>query len=357
MNHIVVMAGGRGTRFWPKSRQQYPKHLIPFLNGKSLLQLTVERIKKSFPIRNIWIVTSKDHVALTRKQLPKAFHQHILIEPQGKNTAACIGLAAVHIADQDPLGVFAAIPADHYIQQAPAYLRSLKIAFQLAEASRTVVTMGVKPTYPATGYGYIQKGKQIGSGGLKAFRVKRFVEKPNQKIANRYLNSRSYLWNSGVFVWPVLKYLHDIKDHMPKLFAGLVVIANAVGKKDEDKITRQVYRQFKSISVDYGVMEKLKEVLVMRLDCGWSDVGSWESVFELLKKDQSGNAVVGKAMLLQSQSSLVWSTESRLIATLGIGRLVIVDTPKALLVCDMKHAQEVRKLVTQLEKQKRFDLI
>jgi mannose-1-phosphate guanylyltransferase len=355
--YSVIIAGGKGTRFWPLSRSQRPKQLLKILSPKSLLAETAER---AFPLggRNqTLVVTVAEQLRALRKELRALPAGNFLAEPQGKNTAPCIGLAALEVIKRNPDAVMIVLPADHWVADAKAFQRTLRAAVDLAERHDQLITVGIRPDYPETGYGYIMKGKALGAkSGIGAFRVKRFTEKPTIAKARRLMRQGS-LWNSGIFVWKAATFLDLLARYQPEIARGLDAIGKAVtgislsNPKLRPVIARE-YRKLPSISIDYAVLEPAGSeghVLTLEADFGWSDVGSWAAVHRMMHKDAHGNAGNGRWIGMGAKNCLVHAPD-RLVVLLGLENAVVVDTPDALLVGDLNRSQEVRELVDELNK-------
>ncbi|RKY70654.1 MAG: mannose-1-phosphate guanylyltransferase [Candidatus Latescibacterota bacterium] len=349
--YAVVMAGGKGKRFWPESRPECPKPLLKILAEESMLQLTVRRISQIVPKKNILVVTSQTYSSRIREHLPEIPDENIISEPEGRDTAACIGLAALYVRRIDPEGVMLVTPADHFIRNQRRFAHVVRAAAEIARQQDRLVTIGIPPTRPETGYGYIHRGEQTEQRrGEKVHFVKKFVEKPNRQLAQQYLAQGDYLWNSGIFLWKVSTILKMLKSHMPRLAQGLVQIERALGTERESQIIADVYRGLESTSIDYGVMEKADGVVVLAGDFGWSDVGSWAALSELLPRDENGNVIQASHLGIDTQGCFI-RCPGRLVATIGVKDLVIVETDEALLICPKHRTQEVKKAVEMLEKQ------
>jgi len=357
--YAVIMAGGRGTRFWPLSRSHRPKHLLRVLSEKSLIRETVDRLLPLFGPQSILVVTVAEHYDAVRKELPSLPRTNLLTEPQGKNTAPCIGLAAIELIARDPNAIMTVLPADHWISNAGAFQRTLRAASRLAERHDALVTVGLRPGYPETGYGYILRGKKLnGPTSGRAYRVKGFKEKPSPQAAAKLIKSGA-LWNSGIFAWRAPTILAMLRRFEPALYSGLEKIGRETrGRRlanvdpELRALVRREYKKMPNISIDYAVLEKAGsegKVLTLEGDFGWSDVGNWASVHRMLPQDRRGNAGVGKWLGFESRDCLVYSPD-RLVVLLGARDMVVVDTPDALLVGDMRRAQEVRELVEELRR-------
>ncbi len=331
----VVMAGGKGERFWPLSREKFPKQLLSLTGKKSLLRETVERIQPLIPPRDILVVTRRSLARAIVRQLPQVPGRNIISEPVGRNTAPCIGLATKMIKED---AVMVVLPADHIIKPRGKFLDTLKRAVSLARETENLITIGIKPTYPATGYGYIEAGKRE---KRQVFKVKRFVEKPDKKKAERFLKSGRFSWNSGMFVWKKSVVLEAMSKYMPSLYRGLQRISS--------KNINRLYPKLPSISIDYGIMEKARNSLVIPADFCWEDLGSWESLEEFLFRDTKKNAITGRVLLMDTQNCTVVNKKG-LLSTIGVSDLIIVSTGDVTLVFPKGKGQQVKKLVEKLRK-------
>ncbi|MEW6614377.1 MAG: mannose-1-phosphate guanylyltransferase [Thermodesulfobacteriota bacterium] len=345
----VVMAGGQGTRFWPKSRRSKPKQFLDIIGNKTMVMKTIERLTPLIPRENIYAVVNESHLQETIEQT--GLSDNIIMEPVGRNTAPCIGLAALYIQRKDPEGVMVALPADHHIEDQEAFLKTLLAAEDVARSTGYLVTLGTEPGYPATGFGYIEKGDLLGKSGSKEFfKVKRFTEKPDITTATEFLADGNFFWNSGIFVWKVPAILKQIETHLPFLYNGLTKIRGAIGTDREREAISKVYSSIESISIDYGVMEKSNITAVVPSDFGWNDVGSWASLDEVLPKDEDENILIGKCISLETRDTVVYGKD-KLIATLGLDGIVVVDTGDAILISRKDKCQDVKKIVERLEKE------
>jgi mannose-1-phosphate guanylyltransferase len=350
--YAVIMAGGVGTRLWPRSRQNMPKQLLDIVVENSMLQETFLRIEPLIPPDRVFVITNGTYAPIVWEQIPQIPRDNVIAEPAGRNTAPCIGLAALYLRQLDSEGVMVVLPADHLIREAAHFREVLKVMAAVAEDGY-LVTMGIQPDWPHTGYGYIQRSdflRQIGQHGV--YKVARFTEKPDEVTAQRFLDSGQYYWNSGMFGWKVSAILEAIEVHLPALHAQLMTIGAALGSQEEREVMEEVWRGVEGISIDYGVMERADNVAVIPMAVGWSDVGSWATVAELMPKDAENNVVVGEHLGIDTTGSLLYSSE-RLIATIGLRDIVVVDTGDVVLICPKARAQEVKDLVGELrEKQK-----
>jgi mannose-1-phosphate guanylyltransferase len=353
----VIMAGGSGTRFWPASRERLPKQFLNIVGERSIFEYTLARVRPFIPDENIYAVVSQKHVAMT-ESLMRGTKAKILAEPIGRNTAAAIGLAAIHIAEHDENQAMAVLPSDHFIANPEVFGSVLQAAGQAA-LSGSIITLGITPTRPETGYGYLKLGTESGRVSDKPFFVvDKFVEKPNLETAVQYLSSGSYLWNSGMFIFTAKTILAEIDRSMPELSAGLNKIRKSIGSPDYLSVLETVYPELRSISIDFGVMEHAEApVHVFKGDFGWSDIGSWQALHELRTDsyDEHNNLLMGDVAAVDSDQNLVYSSTGRVVALLGVKGLVIVDTPDALMIADMNRSQDVKKVPEMLKRNGRAD--
>lgn len=354
--HAVILAGGRGTRFWPRSRTRTPKQLLNIVGKSTMLQQTVERWRPVIPPDRIWTVTNAEQAAAVIKQLPAAARKHVLAEPVGRNTTAAIALAAVHVrhtANGDAL--LAVLPADHYIAKADSYRKIVRKAFALASESQRMVVFGISPTHPETGFGYIERtDTELAADDCAYFAVRRFTEKPQLSIAQEYVASGNYFWNAGMFFWRVSTFLDALKEFLPKTYQAVDELSAHIGKATYTSRLHKLYPTLENISVDYAVLEKAacesepSRVFVIPADIGWSDIGSWAAVYELQAKHPGENIFASPGQALDAEGNFLWSTD-KFIAAIGIHDLVVVETPDALLICPRDRAQDVSKIVKSLE--------
>lgn len=358
MNHYgVIMAGGGGTRFWPLSRQKTPKQLLN-LSGKDLMvNEAVERMATVIGKSNIFIVTSDVQASsMIDATQGKVFPRNILAEPAARNTAACIGYAAMEIVTKYGDGVMIITPADHYIEDVPALTEIFKTAILTAEEQDKLVTIGLKPTFPSTGFGYIKYDKSV-VGDIKP--VVEFKEKPDEITAKAYVESGEYAWNSGMFIWKASLILDKLKTYVPDIYADLEKIGDAMNTPDEQYVLHEVYPNIRKISIDYAVMEPSAskgDVLVIPGDCGWNDVGSWDMMDILHKPDENNNILLGDVVALNSKDSVIYSS-GRIVTAVDVDNLVIVETPDAIMVCKKDKAQNVKNIVDALTEAGRKELL
>lgn len=348
---IVIIAGGKGERFWPQSRAPRPKHLLPVVGTEPLLTQTINRVKPLVPAKNIFVITSAVQakaVGEVCRGIPAA---NIIAEPVGRDTAAAVGLAAAIVGARDPQGIFAVLPADHVIHDDKAYAADLKAAFAAAEASPVMVTIGITPTEPATGFGYIQRGEKWKAFNRRpVFRVKRFVEKPKLEIAEAYLKAGDYVWNAGMFVWSVPVVEAALASHAAELDAALKPIRVALAKKRPlAGVLKKVYPTLPKISVDYALLEKSTNVVVLPSSFDWDDVGAWPAVCKHFTPDAAGNVSRGLAVVEQGSNNLVFSEGGHLVTLIGVDDLIVVHTPDATLVCPKSKSQDIKALLKKVE--------
>lgn len=345
--YAVIMAGGSGTRFWPLSRRERPKQLLPLGPGDdSLVLATARRIRDLVPPERVLIVTAERLAEATAKELPEVPRENILAEPAARNTAPCVGWAAAHVRRRDPDGVLMVLPADHYIGDPKSYLEVLETAI-VAAASGELVTVGIRPTRPETGYGYVEVGEEMTPG---VHRARRFVEKPNRQRAEQFLASGSFLWNSGMFFFKASAVLDAMATHLPGLSVELAAFDAAAAKGEEAALVRARYGELPAVSIDHGLMEKASQVAVVPGSFDWSDLGSWTTAWELADRDEQDNAVPAETVLVDAEGCYVHTDEpDKVVALVGVRDLVVVDTKDALLVVPRAHAQQVKDIVAALE--------
>ncbi len=345
----VVMAGGSGTRFWPASRKAKPKQLLALTGQRSLLQQTVARMTPLCPAKRVLVVTGLGHAQAVVEQLPQVPAAQILAEPAPRNTAAAVGLAAHWAAQRDPQAVCLVLPADHLITDESLFLETLGRAARLAKESDTLVTLGLAPRFPATGFGYIETGQVEDANPPQVCLVKAFHEKPNLATAQQYLAGGRHLWNSGMFAWRAGVLLDEMARHLPELARGLDEIRPHLGTERQAQVLAEVYPSLPSISVDHGILEKSDRLRVVRADFGWSDVGSWEAMADLWPQDQDQNVCLdGEVLAIEAQGNIV-SAGGRLAALLGVRDMVAVVTDDVLLILPKSRCQDVRQVIAALE--------
>lgn len=352
MLHATIMAGGGGTRFWPRSRSTRPKQFLTFSGDRTLLQGTFDRIGAQVPADRTWVITGGAHVDEARKQLPELAADHLVGEPFGRDTAACIGLGAALIANTDPAGTMIVMPADHVIEPVREFERAVHAAAQFAdEHPNALLTFGIPPTYPATGYGYIQRGAAVGQRqGVTASKVQAFREKPDADTAERFVASGDFYWNSGIFVWKVAAILAELKRQRPAVYAAVERIAEAWPTSRRDEVFRAEYERLEKVSIDYAVMEGAPEVMVIQAPYQWDDVGSWLALERRNPQDADGNTVQGSHCGIDTRNCVIGSDPGHLIATIGVSDLLVIQSGDATLVARKQDEAEVKKLVDKLKK-------
>ncbi len=357
--HAVILAGGRGTRFWPRSRTRTPKQLLNIVGKETMLEQTAVRLRPLIPPARIWTVTNAEQTAAVKKQMPAPARKRVLTEPIGRNTAAAIALAALHVrhaAEGDAL--MAVLPADHFIAQPDKYRKIVSAALDLAREPGRMIVLGIPPTRPDTGFGYVERfGDALGPSGFPAFAVRRFTEKPALDLAKQYVASGNFQWNAGMFFWRVSTFLENLKRFLPKTYEALESLAESIGKKTYERRLRAIYPKLENISVDYAILENATRqegpprVFVIPADVGWSDIGSWAAVYELFAKQSGDNVLAGQGLALDATGNFLYSP-TKFVAAIGIRDLIVVETPDALLIVPRERAQEVAKIVKSLEERK-----
>lgn len=342
----VIMAGGGGTRFWPLSRQEEPKQLLNLSGNDLMINETIDRIATVAKKEDIFVVTNVAQVPKMKEAtVGRLQENHILAEPSARNTSACIGYAAMEIVKKYGDGIMCISPADHFVKNQEEFTRVLNEAIQVAEKEDKLITVGIQPTYPATGYGYIKFDKSEDSVAKK---VLEFKEKPNLETAENYLANGEYAWNSGMFIWKASTILKKFKELLPDVYACIEKIGAAMNTPEETQVIADIYPTIPSISVDYGIMEKSSDVLVISGDFEWNDVGSWENMDVIYGEDENGNILVGKQVNIDTKNTISYS-KKRLITTIGVENLIIVETEDSILVCDKNRAQDVKLIVDELK--------
>ncbi len=356
MLHAIIMAGGAGTRFWPASRVSLPKQLLPLAGSGTLLEDTVARLEGLVPPERILVVTAERLLPAVRRQLPHVPESGLVGEPCKRDTAPCIGLAALLVLRRDPEATMAVMPSDHVIAPAEAFRMAIRAAESLVDAAPgRLVTFGIRPTYPAEGFGYIQCGAALpaataGPGSVTACRVDRFKEKPPASVAREYLAAGNYLWNSGIFVWRASTIVEALAREQPECLAHLERIAAAWDGPDRDAVFAREFAAIKGISIDYAVLERAADVAVIEAPFGWDDLGGWSAVARQRGGDAEGNTIVGRHVGIGTTNSIVRSDDGHLVVTIGLDDLLVVHTPDATLVATRAREEQVRQAVAELEK-------
>ena len=352
MLHAMIMAGGGGTRFWPRSRNARPKQFLAFSGDRTLLQGTFDRIDAQIPAERTWVITGDSHRDEASKQLPELRHDQVVGEPFGRDTAACIGLGAALIAQTDPHATMIVMPADHVIEPVAEFQRAVHAAAQFAEEfPNALLTFGIPPTYPATGYGYIQRGPKQGERqGVAINKVQAFKEKPDPDTAEKFLASGDFYWNSGIFVWKAATILNELRKNRPTLSAAIDRIAAAWPTPKRDEVFRHEYETLEKISIDFAVLERAPEVIVMRAPYRWDDVGSWLALERRNPQDADGNTILATHCGINTTHSVIVGDAGKLITTIGVSNLLIIQDGDAILVADRREEATVKDIVAKLKK-------
>jgi mannose-1-phosphate guanylyltransferase len=354
---VLVLAGGTGSRLWPRSRRTKPKQFLPLLSKRTMLQETVDRVRSLVDNERVFVVTGEDYATLVAEQLDQVPRANIIREPSGQGTAPAIGLAAIHMRRSDPDAIMAVLSADHLILRDEAFRTALQAA-EVAAREGYLVTLGIKPSFANTGYGYIKCGDLISeSHGLSIHKVGRYAEKPDEATAERYIADGNYYWNAGIFVWQTQTFLDAVEQYLPRLRNQLSQIQAGFGKSRQQVILNTIWEQVENITVDYGIMERAPNVAVIPVDIGWSDVGDWHTLTTLLDTGESANVVIGPHVEVDTRSTLIYSDSGRIIATIGLEDFLVVDTGDALLIAPRNRAQDVKKIVDQLREEGRNDVL
>lgn len=359
--YAVIMAGGRGERFWPLSSEALPKPFIPLLGpapcsgrqpglkGKTMIQETVERIKLLIPEKRMLVVLSRDHLPIAQQQLPEIPIENFIVEPFGKDTAACIGLASLYIGKKDKAASVVVLAADHVINEREAFCETITHSLKFLTSNDYIITIGIKPTRPETGYGYIELGEKLENVGNRLFyRVGRFIEKPTVSVAAHFLDSGQHYWNSGMFIWRNTTIQQSLSLYMPQLWNGLMHISQSIGSAEEKVVIEREFSKFKKISIDYGVLEKSNQVAVVPANFSWDDVGTWTALERVHGLDKSENVIVGKHVGIDTRNCIVFG-QNQLVATLGVRDLVIVQAEGKILVCSKEKAPFLKEIVHMVE--------
>jgi mannose-1-phosphate guanylyltransferase len=351
-HYVVIMAGGIGTRFWPMSRTNFPKQFLDILNiGKTLIQTTFDRFASFIPLENIYVVTSDEYVNIVKKQLPALPLQNILAEPSRKNTAPCIAYISFKLSMLDPNALLIVAPADHLISDKIAFTKVCLEALSFVRKHNAFITLGIKPTYPNTGYGYIQYEQHSVSDNV--YKVKTFTEKPNLELAKTFISSGEFLWNAGIFVWQVKNIIVAFEKYLPEVFDLFASQKEKLNTPDEENALLEIYPFCTSISIDFGIMEKADNVYVIPSSFGWSDLGTWNSAYENLHKDHKANAVTShNVMLVETGNCIIHTPENKLVVLQGLDNFIVVDTGDVLLVCRKEKEQEIKEFVGDVKRQK-----
>jgi len=355
--YTLIMAGGSGTRFWPRSKTKRPKQYLNIFGEKSLLQDTIDRFATFTSHDKIYIVSSATQSEVLEAQTPMLPKENLIYEPVGKNTLPCIGLAAMYAELEDPEGIMVVSPSDHLIANNELFKDTVLAAAKIADERDGIVTIGITPTYPATGYGYVKTAEDLtGNEKIRQFKVERFVEKPNEETATGYLKQGGFYWNSGLFIFKVNVFLEAVQQFAPELYADLRKIQADLGQSCYPQTLDTIYRAVQSISVDYGIMEHAQNIYLVEGNFDWNDLGSWESVYLTDDKDENGNAGTGETMLFDTRNSYVHADNS-LVAVIGLEDVIVVQDGNTVLVCKRDKAEDVKKIVEQLKLENRKEFL
>lgn len=352
MYHALIMAGGSGTRLWPLSRKVSPKQALPLLEERSMFRVTAERLDPLIPLDRVWVVTNADMAAIFQEQTPGIPARNYVIEPNARDSGPAAALGLAHIAAADPAATVAILSADHHIVNIEEFHRVLGLARDQAQHGH-VVTLGIKPSFASTGFGYIERGALLQG---EIYSAVRFTEKPQEDIAEQYFNGGMHSWNSGMFIMSVATGLGEFDRQHPDFAKSLRNLMLHIGKPSYEAELQTVWAMSPKLSIDYAIMERADKLAVIPVDIGWSDIGSWAALMDALPKDQHENAISGDHVNIDTVDTLVHGGQ-RMIATIGVARLVIVDTPDALLICSLDRVQDVKRVVDELKNRKRTDLV
>jgi mannose-1-phosphate guanylyltransferase len=348
--YCLIMAGGSGTRFWPRSRTSKPKQYLNLFGSESLLESTVNRFGKFMDFENIYIVSGRSQSQVLEEQTPTIPKGNLIYEPVGKNTLPCIGLAAMFAEMQNPNGIMVVSPSDHLIQDEDLFRDAVLAASKIADEKDGIVTIGISPSYPATGYGYIQVEKELmGGEKIRQFKVKRFVEKPGFETASGYLSQGGFYWNSGLFIFKISVFIDSVRKFAPELYKDLRKIQSDIGTPNFEDTLDTIYRAVEGISVDYGIMEHAQNIYLVEGNFPWNDLGSWESVYLFSEKDEKGNAGTGEKLLIDTRNSYAYTDEG-VVAVIGLDDVIVVREGNAVLICKREKAEDVKMVVDQLKR-------
>jgi mannose-1-phosphate guanylyltransferase len=348
--YALIMAGGSGTRLWPLSRQSRPKQAIELVDNRTMFQHAVDRLNSILPPERVMVVTAQEYVEILASQVPDVPVENFIVEPMARGTAGAIGLTTVHLKRRDPEAVMAVLTADHYIRDVDRFCRVLSAAARVAR-NGSIVTLGIEPSFPSTGFGYIRRGERVGeAAGFDVYSVDSFVEKPDAARAVKFLSSGLYSWNSGMFIWQISRIWDEFARQMPELFAKLQTIETALDTPLEPKVLAEVWPQVRKETIDFGIMEGAQNVVIIPVDIGWTDIGDWAAICQLHRPDEMGNVVIGATHIGVGTRSSFIQGGKKLVATIGLEDVIIIDTDDAILVCARDRAQDVKLIVENLEK-------
>ena len=351
-NYVAIMAGGIGSRFWPMSRTNFPKQFLDILNlGRTLIQSTYDRFAKFIPAENIYVVTSASYKEIVAKQLPDLPEENIVCEPSRKNTAPCIAYIAYKLHGLNPNANLVCAPADHLISDDDGFKTVCKKALHFTSHIKALVTLGIKPSSPNTGYGYIQFDPNVATDNI--YKVKTFTEKPDEELAKTFVTSGDFLWNAGIFVWQVKNIIRAFEKHLPEMNEVFEAEKGHFNTKSEQEAIARIYPQCVNISIDYGVMEKADNVYIIPASFGWSDLGTWGSAYDSLEKDELGNAVAGNnVVVIDANNNIIHADNKKLLVLQGLEDYVVVDTKDVLLICKKEKEQDIKEYVAEIKRNK-----
>lgn len=348
----LIMAGGKGERFWPRSRVNLPKQFLNISGNKSMIQQTIDRLKTFIPVEQLFIITNELYAELIKAQIPDLPFENIIIEPIGRNTASCVGLASIIIEERYPDSSMIVIPSDHIIKNEEEFIHIMKTAVEVSKVEDRLVTLGITPTYPETGYGYVESTLEtIHINNSVVHKVNKFIEKPNEEKATQYLQAGNYYWNSGIFVWKIEVIRKYIEKLMPEMHDLLETMKLGFKQYKRDDVIRSEFSKMPDQSIDYGIMEKADNIYVIPCKLGWDDVGSWTALDRINNQDDNGNVIKGNTLNIDTKRCIIESN-GKLIATLGVEDLIIVETDDVTLICKKDKAQEIKSLIKELKLQK-----
>ncbi len=347
---IVIMAGGKGERFWPASRENKPKQLLPIISGQSILKETINRVKSYVDIDNVIIITRDIYKHAILEDNPDLKSENVLCEPEPKDTANAIALASIFIKKKYNDGLVTILPADHYIPDIEEFQKTIDYSFELINKYNGLITIGIKPDKPETGYGYIQKGNMINdTNNVKAYKVKSFKEKPNYDLATEYFNDSNYYWNSGIFVWKNSTFLAKYKEFLNENMKYIENIEKSIDTDNQEDIIKKNFPELKKISVDYGILEKCKDIICVEGNFKWDDLGSWSSLYEYYEKDDNGNASKGNSVFIESGDCLIHNdNDDFIIGTIGLDHILVIKDENGILVCNKNQDQKVKQLLKRI---------
>jgi mannose-1-phosphate guanylyltransferase len=355
--YALIMAGGGGTRLWPLSRRDHPKQALQLFGDRTMFQYAVDRLLPLLPPERIFVVTAEEQVRILSLQYPELPLANYIIEPEGRGTASCIALSAMHLHRIDPEAVMVVVTADHFVRDVTNFCMMLRVAKSVAELGY-LVTLGVKPTYASTGYGYIHRGDILGEiNNQTYYAVNEFTEKPDAVVADKFLRQGNYLWNSGMFIWRVDVILSEVQNYLPQLHQVVERLKSALDNQNYESTLQKTWPDLAKQTIDYGIMEKASQVAVLPVDFGWFDIGIWDSVMGMHDQDKDGNILLGDVFDQHSHDIMVISNTDRMVATIGLADIIVIDTPDALLITRRDQSENVKSIVDYLRKQSRLDIL